>query len=409
VIGVSGEAARADHKHDITTAAAVSITSATNAEGSATTLARSDHTHAHGNLSGGSLHADVIAAGASGFMTGADKTKLDGIAPGATATPLSATPPVDVTKTAAAVGVSTDAARADHKHDITTAAAVSITSATNAEGTATTLARSDHTHAHGSLSGGSLHADVIASGASGFMTGADKTKLDGIASGATNTPLASSAPVDVTKAAAAVGVSTTAARADHKHDISTATVVAITDSTNAEGTATSLARSDHTHSHGNRGGGSLHANVVAGGASGFMTGADKTKLDALPSSQSSLVLFGADSEAATTVTRYLYPAYGTAVANTTAIPFAAPRAGTLRNMRVIHGTPAGNGLSIVYTVRINSVASTLTVSMASTASSGSDLVHTVAVAAGDLIDLEVTKAASVGTSPGSIVVSMEYV
>lgn len=31
--------------------------------------------------------------------------------------------------------------------------------------------------------------------------------------------------------------------------------------------------------HGNRGGGALHAHVVAGGAAGFMTGADKTKLD----------------------------------------------------------------------------------------------------------------------------------
>jgi hypothetical protein len=39
----------------------------------------------HGNLSGGALHATVIAAGAAGFMTGADKTKLDGIASGATA------------------------------------------------------------------------------------------------------------------------------------------------------------------------------------------------------------------------------------------------------------------------------------------------------------------------------------
>ena len=34
---------------------------------------------------GGTAHANVIAAGAAGFMTGADKTKLDGIASGATA------------------------------------------------------------------------------------------------------------------------------------------------------------------------------------------------------------------------------------------------------------------------------------------------------------------------------------
>jgi len=33
----------------------------------------------HGNRGGGGLHANVIAAGAAGFMTGTDKTKLDGI------------------------------------------------------------------------------------------------------------------------------------------------------------------------------------------------------------------------------------------------------------------------------------------------------------------------------------------
>lgn len=34
---------------------------------------------------GGTAHANVVAAGAAGFMTGADKTKLDGVATGATA------------------------------------------------------------------------------------------------------------------------------------------------------------------------------------------------------------------------------------------------------------------------------------------------------------------------------------
>jgi hypothetical protein len=37
----------------------------------------------HGTRGGGTLHAAVIAAGAAGFMSGADKTKLDGIATGA--------------------------------------------------------------------------------------------------------------------------------------------------------------------------------------------------------------------------------------------------------------------------------------------------------------------------------------
>jgi hypothetical protein len=109
---------------------------------------------------------------------------------------------------------------------------------------------------------------------------ADKSKLDGVSSGATNTPLASTTPADTTKAAAAIGVSTTAARSDHKHDISTAAAAELTDSTNAEGSATSLARSDHTHAHGTRGGGNLHADATPSVA-GFMSAADKLKLDGI--------------------------------------------------------------------------------------------------------------------------------
>jgi hypothetical protein len=41
--------------------------------------------------SGGTAHADAVAAGAAGFMTGADKTKLDGVASGATANSADAT------------------------------------------------------------------------------------------------------------------------------------------------------------------------------------------------------------------------------------------------------------------------------------------------------------------------------
>lgn len=61
-------------------------------------------------------------------------------------------------------------------------------------------------------------------------------------------PAAGAAPANVTKAAAAAGVSTAYARQDHKHDITTAVAVsAAFGGTNTEGTSTSLARADHTH------------------------------------------------------------------------------------------------------------------------------------------------------------------
>ena len=159
----------------------------------------------HGDRGGGSLHANAVAGapGTAGFITGVDQQKLDNSGV------LTSTAPADVTKAAAVVGVSTETARADHKHDITTAAAGTIAVGdAAAEGAATSLARSDHTHA---------------------LT-------------------APAAPVNVTKAAAAAGVATTVARSDHKHDVTTAAANTITvGAAAAEGAATSLARSDHTH------------------------------------------------------------------------------------------------------------------------------------------------------------------
>jgi hypothetical protein len=91
------------------------------------------------------------------------------------------TAPADVTKAAAAVGTSVTLARADHKHDVSTAAAATIGTA-NAEGSATSLARSDHGHDHGSQSTATHHA-VATSGANGFMSSTDKAKLDTVQGG----------------------------------------------------------------------------------------------------------------------------------------------------------------------------------------------------------------------------------
>ena len=121
---------------------------------------------------------------------------------------VTSTAPVDVTKAAAAVGTSIEAARADHKHDITTAAVSGLThQATSSEGTATTLARSDHVH--------------------GFT--------------------APAAPANVLVQTAAAGTAVTMARADHLHNITTAAPTTGIGGANAVGTSTSLARADHNH------------------------------------------------------------------------------------------------------------------------------------------------------------------
>lgn len=133
--------------------------------------------------------------------------------------------PVSVTKAANAEGAAASFSRSDHKHDVDTAAppAASL-GATPAEGSAATVARSDHVHQ------------------------------------------ANTAPANVTKAAAAIGTSTEPARADHKHDISTAAPAQGVGGGNTEGSATSLARSDHDHTIRETGGPTnLTVGVIADG------------------------------------------------------------------------------------------------------------------------------------------------
>lgn len=117
-------------------------------------------------------------------------------------------------------------------------------------------------------------------------------------------------------------------------------------------------------------------------------------------------MFGANSVSATTTTRYLFPGNANATAQTNVLQFRAAISGTARNMRV-HQDGAGNGNAVVYTLRVNGTPTALAVSMASTADDGSDLVDGIAIAPNDLIDIEVTKAASLGSSPNDVYCTIE--
>jgi hypothetical protein len=181
---------------------------------------------------------------ADGLMSATDKAKLDGIAAGATNTPLATTAPVDVDKSAALIGTSTEAARADHKHNIATAAAVTINaSTTNSEGTSSSLARADHTH---SISTGipvsQTPNQTNTAGTSNDLARADH--VHNIPTAAPTTPLSPSTTNSD-------GTGTSFARNDHTHQINTASTLDISTilpnaSANA-GTANNFARGDHTH------------------------------------------------------------------------------------------------------------------------------------------------------------------
>lgn len=119
-------------------------------------------------------------------------------------------------------------------------------------------------------------------------------------------------------------------------------------------------------------------------------------------------LFGNGNVFATTTTRYLTPGGTDGPATIALIQIRMPRAGTLQKLYVQQTPNGGNANTIVYTVRKGGVATTLTCSIAANATNGSDLTHTVVVVAGDLIDIEVTKAASVGASPQNVEATLEF-
>ena len=130
---------------------------------------------------GGDTIADAIAAGNSGLLSGADKTKLDGIEALADVTDA-----INIASSIVGVADKAIPVDADSLGLIDSAAANALKELTWANVKATLKTYLDtlySTLSHASrhvTGGGDTIADAIAAGNSGLMSGADKTKLDGI-------------------------------------------------------------------------------------------------------------------------------------------------------------------------------------------------------------------------------------
>lgn len=247
-----------------------------------------------------------------------------------------------------------------------------------------TNARTPSTHAASHKGGGSDAIDIATGALSGLLSAADKTKLDAVTTA--NIPSAG-------EKAALAGTSG-APGAGNKY-------VTDADARNTN------ARTPAAHAASHVGGGS-DAIAVAGAAHGLMSSTDKTKLDGIrAAATSALAHWGNSDVSTTTTTRFLSPGYDNTQAGTGAVQWEAPFPGTLKNLRMLHGTGAGNGNNIVYTLRKNGVATAITVTLASTGTAAQDTVNTVTVVAGDRIDIQVTKAATIVTSPSNITASLE--
>lgn len=276
----------------------------TGAQGSTGIAGTTDH-NALVNLATGDAHPQYFRTDGSriaggDFDMGGYTLKNTGTLPGTTtAQPVGIAP-----DEANAEGISTHKARADHKHNIPTAAPQGSLGAdsTNTQGNASTFARSNHTHAistgaptqiqaSDSNSAGTANALAKADHVHGIATAAPTNDLS---STTTNSAGASASlaradhghkiktgdPVTLIPAQSnSAGSSENLAKADHVHNIPVGNVSTVGTS-NSAGTGDAFARNDHVHAHGNQTDPGLHA-VATTTANGFMSSLDKTKLNYL--------------------------------------------------------------------------------------------------------------------------------
>ena len=231
---------------------------------------------------GGAVHANAANAGAAGFMSGTDKAKLDAIAAGATANDTDANLKnrANHTGTQLAATIS-DFAASVIAQVLTGLSVVTATAVAASDSILIAIGKLQAQHTAHYGSGGASHADATTS-TSGFMSGTDKTKLNGVATGAT----ANSADATLLARANHTGTQLAATISDLASAVIAVVLTGFSTASSAAVTATDSVLTAFGKIQGQinahfGAGGAVHANVIAAGASGFMTGTDKTKLDGL--------------------------------------------------------------------------------------------------------------------------------
>jgi hypothetical protein len=242
-------------------------------------------------------------------------------------------------------GISMSGARSDHTHGIVAAVAGSIQpDDVPDEGVADSFSRSDHQHGIVAAVAGVIQPDDV--------------------------------PDE--------GIAESFSRSDHQHGIAADVPVPV-GLVLDEGVSTAFARADHVH-------------TLGGPALNKFSGA--------------ILVWGNLDIGTSTTPRYLTSGYDSVAAPTVPIQYRIPVSGTLDLARVrvrSPGTPSmGPPGMISYQVRINNALTLLVVTMVVTAFDGSDLIDSVAVVAGDLVDIEVIKPGAIMTSPTSPMFSMRF-
>lgn len=254
--GSSPEAARADHTHGTPADPVPAHDADANAHPDKVTLGTAQTVTGTKTLESATFNPSAPGApfvvgpnGTGQLVAGLNSDKLDGKDAADFVTLGSSAPTSVQAGDTASAGSGTEGARTDHRHAVSTGvdADIQSTGAANAAGTSTKLARADHVHATG---GHALQHE-----AGGF----DEMTVNGLLG-----TLADPQKIDVQKDGVSVAVNSVV-------NFTGNSVASVVNNTIDD-------RVDVTLAHGDQGGGSLHA-VATPSAAGFMSAADKSKID----------------------------------------------------------------------------------------------------------------------------------
>lgn len=123
-----------------------------------------------------------------------------------------------------------------------------------------------------------------------------------------------------------------------------------------------------------------------------------------------IFFWGNENVATGTDIRYMHPGFGDQTALLTRISVRMPRSGSLMNMYVHHNGLGASSNRVRYTLQVNAVSSALVIDLQANAPDASDTTTVVPVAAGDLVDIEITKpdgSLGGGGSPTEITITLE--
>jgi hypothetical protein len=402
IVGTGTVGAREDHTHQVLTGVPVDITNA-NAVGTAATLARSDHTH---NLPFAVVSA-LLAAASTALAFNAQR--LTGVA--------DPTAPQDA---ATKAYVDAQSQGIDTKASVRALATTNITLTGLQTIDGVSLIAGDRVLLTGQTTASQNGIYVVAAGAWARSADADTSAkvtsglytfvTEGTLNDNQGWILTTNDPIVLGTTALAftqfTGAGSILAGNGINKTGNTLSVVAADASIVVGGTGVTVGVITDAQ-HGARGGGTLHA-LANGTTAGFMASADFTKLAALPAiPQSDDATFGANNLTTTATTRFLNPGGADGAAPIAPVQWIAPKAGTFRNFRVKHNVAGAAAINIVYTVRKNGTAQTPTVTVvANSTAVVADTVNSFTYAAGDLLDVQVTKAA-LTTSPAGIIATAE--